>query len=158
MLEQLKKAFSVVEDEFSKLTPENQAQFLLDCCVFMNATFEVDILDKVVFPGMNELVESGKKQRWKPSYLDISINSHYNNEFDKVFEQLSTYAREKGFDIIEGNTGIDQPDTYAEISMGLRNQWVEYQLKFDDYIDQNELLEFLKEFSEIEIGRKQYPK
>lgn len=139
---------------FNNLSDEDKARFLQSGLVFLKEAFDIDAKKQIEFPEMESLALQSQVKRWKPRYIYITINYYESKDHRRVLGRLKTFAKKHGFEIIQTNVGRDHSDSYVEIAMRMRNNWYEYQLVFDNYIDQNELFDFLDQFEEIQIGSK----
>ena len=152
--ESLERSFGYISKIYGNLSNEDKAQFLSDCCAALKKSFDMDVTDRVLFKGFEELLLAGEKLRWKPSYLIITISSYETKDITRVLRRLRTFAKKKKFEIEELDVGEDMPDTYVELALHMMTKWETHKLIFDSYIDKEELFDFLEQFPEIEIGDK----
>lgn len=153
-MENLSPAWNNLLKIINDLNDEDKSQFLKDSSDVFKDRFKLNIDNQVLFPGIDQLIKSGLKRRWKPSFLIITINSYETKKIRQVLGRLNTFAKKHKIELVELNVGEDMSDTYFEIAAHMKNKWHEYKLIFEEYIDNDMLFEFLEQFPEIEIGPK----
>ena len=155
-MDSLNNAWKNLLKIINDLSDEDKSQFIKDSSNLFKERFKLDIDSHVMFPGIDELIKNGEKNRQKPSFLVITINSYDSKDIRRVLGRLNTFARKNNIELIELNVGEDMSDTYFEIASGMKNKWHEYKLVLENYIDQDVLFKFLDQFPEIKIGSKDY--